>query len=87
MLLCLGGTKQFNLKSRMAGTAGRQLMAPHGCAAEENQHHSPQAGALRGARILDKATMYLGCSHRHPQHPKTTREHAKHTRAPHVAIC
>lgn len=84
MLLYLGGTRQFNLKSGMGGTAGRQLMAPHGCAAEENQHHSPQAGALRGTRILHKATMVLPLL---PQHPKTIRERAKHTRAPHMAIC
>lgn len=71
MLLYLGGTRQFNLKSGMGGTAGRQLMAPHGCAAEENQHHSPQAGALRGTRILHKATMSWGA----PTVPPASQDH------------
>lgn len=70
MLLYLGGTKQINLKSGMARTAGRQLMAPHGCAVEENQHHSPKAGALQEARILDKATMYWGAPTCTPSIPR-----------------
>lgn len=74
MLLYLGGTKQFNFKRGMAGTAERQLrkisIIPHGCAAEENQHNSPQAGALRGARILDKATTYWGAPTCTPSIPR-----------------
>lgn len=61
---------QSSLITGMAETAGRQLMAPQGCAAEENQHHSPQAGALRGPRILDNATMYWGAPNCTPSIPR-----------------
>lgn len=54
----------------MGGTAERQLMARQVCAAEENQHHSPQAGTLRGARILNKATTYWGAPTCNPSIPR-----------------
>jgi len=73
--------------SLKAGPGGWQLTALHGCAAEGKWLCSPQARAL-GGQDPGSSHYVLGCSHPHPsRHAENIEERAKHTWAPHTAIC